>query len=211
MPVFIERHPANHGLVDETAVALIDIQDRRRLIAGHINIGKSIAVEVAGENSEGVIGAWLRNTAAVGDVAKQSILVVVKDIAIERQAARTATHRNAAIEAIWIGARFRCRGKIEFQIVGDEEIELAVVVVIDKRAASVISDTILSQVGRRRDVFKMTAACIAIENILAPVRDEEIGVAIVIVILPAHTPCPHPSCVRPRAAVTSRNLPAPSL
>jgi hypothetical protein len=43
-----------------------------------------------------------------------------KNVAVERQTPRTAIHGNAAVEAVWIGARLWRRARIKFEIVCDE-------------------------------------------------------------------------------------------
>ena len=68
------------------------------------------------------------------------------------------------------------------QIVRDEEVELAVVIVIDERAAGVIAHPILRKMNLRGDVLEAPPADVAIERVLSPVGDEQIGIAIVIVV-----------------------------
>ncbi len=145
LAVIVERRAAHQSLVHELPVSLIDVEDRRRLVARHIDVGQPVAVEIAGEHAERVIAIGLRDAAFIGDVAKDAALVVIENIAIERQSARAAIHGDAAIEAIRIGARLRRGVEIEFQIIGDEEIELAVVVVIDEGAAGVVANAILGE------------------------------------------------------------------
>ena len=82
------------------------------------------------------------------------------------------------------------RLEIELQVIGDEQVELAIVVVVDERAAGVVADAILREVQLRRDIFEALAAGIAIEDVLPPVSDEEIGEAIVVVIARADALAP---------------------
>ena len=125
---------------------------------------------------------------------KHAALVVIQDVAIEGKPARSAIHRDAAIKAVRIRARLRRRVEIEFQIIRDKEVELPVVVVIDKCAAGVIANAILSQMNFRRDVFEAMSAHVAIERILSPVSDEQIGKPVVIVVARADALRPAFAC-----------------
>ena len=53
--VFVESHAAQHGLFEKRAVALVDEQQRGRLVAGHVDVGPPVVVEVLGQYAERVV------------------------------------------------------------------------------------------------------------------------------------------------------------
>ncbi len=82
---------------------------------------------------------------------------MIEDVAVERQAARPAIDGDSPIEAIRIRSGLRGGVEVEFQIIGDEEVQLAVIVVVDEGAASVVADAVLGQMNFRRDILKPAA------------------------------------------------------
>ena len=101
--------------------------------------------------------------------------------------------------------------KIKLEIVGDEQIQMSVVVVVQERAAGVVAHAILLQAGLGGDILEPVPAPIAIENIRAPISDEQIGVAVVVEVARRTRPVPSRYVPGPSALVTSANLPFPRL
>ncbi len=71
--------------------------------------------------------------------------------------------------------------EIEAQVVGDEQIETAIAVVVDKRAAGTPSHVRPTQSGGRGHILKRLAAVVAIQNVAAVIRDEQIEPAVAVV------------------------------
>ena len=59
---------------------------------------------------------------------------------------------------------------------------MAVAVVIDERAAGAPARAFMQQAGGFGDIGESAIAVVAIEDVLAPIRDEEIFEAVVVVI-----------------------------
>ena len=108
---------------------------------------------------------------------------MIKDVLSAGQTGRSASHKQALI-----GARTgfgRGRGfQIEINVVGDEKIQMAVLVVVDKSAAGVPArlGTGLMKSGLFSYVGKCAVAVVAVKRVLAVVGDEQIIVAVVIKI-----------------------------
>ncbi len=81
---------------------------------------------------------------------------------------------------LWPGSRGLIQ--IEIDVIGDKEVELAVAVVIDKGAAGAVADTRHGKMGLGGDVFKGAVAPIAIKDVVAVVGDQQVGVAVIVVI-----------------------------
>ena len=142
------------------------------MIASHVNVGAALPVEITRQHTQAVALIGFRDAGSPGDIAECAIaIVVIKDVVIERQAARPAVHRQVAIPAVGIRSGFGCCGEIEFHIIRHENIELAVVVVIQERAAGVVTDAVLPQVRVPRDIFKTAPRDIMVELQAAPISD----------------------------------------
>ena len=90
--------------------------------------------------------------------------------------------------------------KIEVDVVGDEQVEVAVAIVIDKSAAGVPASfrAGLNQSRLFGYIGERAVAVIAIERVLAVVSDEEIVVAVVVVIADAAGLAPTGAVLRGR-------------
>src|SRR5438552_1473226 len=117
-------------------------------------------------------------------------IVVIKNVAIERQAARAAVHSQVAIPAIGILAGLGSRGEIEFHVIGNENIQPPVFVIVEKCAACVVAVSVLLLAGFRRYVFEAPAVDVAIERQTTPGCDEQIGEAVIIEIAGANALAP---------------------
>src|SRR6185503_7221856 len=90
-------------------------------------------------------------------------------------------------------ARFGSVGDIEFQIISYEQVEFAIAVIIDEGAAGAPALSISKHSRLLRHITETTIAIISVENVLAPIRNEQIFIAVVVVISNAY-------CRRPAAA-----------
>src|ERR1035441_9805444 len=75
----------------------------------------------------------------------------------------------------------RVRG-IEIDVVGDEEVEAPVAIVIDETAARGPADVVVPEAGFARDIGEGTVAVVVKQDIVSPESDEEIDEAIVVVV-----------------------------
>jgi hypothetical protein len=141
---------------------VIDVENGRCAIARDIDVREAIPIEVAGDDAERIVSGGLRDAALVRDITEGGAFIVIEKIAIKGKAARPAIHSHAAIETVRIGTRFRSAVEIELQVIGDEEIQLAVIVVVDEGTARVVADAILFQVHLLRHIFKAPACQVAI-------------------------------------------------
>src|SRR5439155_11683383 len=78
--------------------------------------------------------------------------------------------------------RNRSRSQVEIDVVGDEEIEFAVTIVVDKRAASVPTLAVPAHAGFVGHIGERAIAVIVVKHVLAKIGDEEIFEAVVVVV-----------------------------
>ncbi len=97
----------------------------------------------------------------------------------------TAVHCDVLEHAVFVLAGFLRAANVKVQVVRHKQIELAVAVVIDPSAARAPTGAICSHAGFFGDIRESAVPIVVIENVFAPVGDEQIVKAVVIVIADA--------------------------
>ena len=69
---------------------------------------------------------------------------------------------------------------IQIDVVRHEQIEISILVEVDKRASGVPAGCLLNQVGFQCGISKSPTACVEIQNILPVVGDEQILMAVIV-------------------------------
>ena len=98
-----------------------------------------------------------------------------------------AVHPNGLEHAVLIVSGLRRAAQIEIEIVAHKQVELAVPVVVDPRAASAPAGPVQAYPGRLRDVAESAVSVIVVQGVLAPVGDEQVFVPVVVVIADRNT------------------------
>ena len=80
--------------------------------------------------------------------------------------------------------------EVEFQVIGDEKIQMTIPIVIKEGASRAPSDLGIHQAGFSGDIFKSTVPEITVKPIVAEVSAKQILIAVVVVVAYAHAVCP---------------------
>ena len=121
--------------VRERAVVVVAIERARVRIVRHVDVGPAIVVEVERADAEAVGAAGLEDAGALRDVLEGAVaLVAVEHVGAAGQPGRTARDRDALVAAEARIGRGRL-GEIEVDVVGDEQIEPSVAVVVEEGGA----------------------------------------------------------------------------
>ena len=81
-------------------------------------------------------------------------------------------------------------GGIEVDVARDEEIEAAVAIVVDERAACAPADIVVPESGLACDVAEGAVAIVVEEDVVSPESDEEIDVAVIVIVAGADALAP---------------------
>ena len=159
-------------------------------VVGDVDVGPAVIVEVGDGDGECVGADGVPHAAFLRDVGEGAVAVVaVEDVFATLQTGGAAGYLNAFVGAA--GGFGKGGGlDVEVDVVGDEEVEVAVAVVVEERAAGVPSGLRLQEACFGGDIGEGAVAVIAIEDILSVVADEEIVPAIVVVVADAATLSP---------------------
>src|SRR6267142_1809729 len=81
-----------------------------------------------------------------------------------RQSTRTALHRNSLPSTVYVFARLGHALHIELKIVGDEQVQMAVTVVVDERAPGSPASRIAKEARFFRDIGERPIAVVVVEE-----------------------------------------------
>src|SRR5262249_46343770 len=129
------------------------------------------------------VSAGFDYAGAGADVGEHPLPVV----AIEREPARrqaswTAVDWNALPSAVGIFAGPRHCGEVELEVVGDEQVQVAIPVVVDESTSGSPARARFEQARLAGDVGERSIAVVAVQDVLPPIRDEEVLVAVVVIV-----------------------------
>src|SRR3981081_52327 len=164
---------------------LIAVKIFRNGVVGDQQIKPTAVVHVNKDRRQAVVTPGVGNAGLHTNVGKGPIAVVVKQmIALARQSARAAHHRDSAklTKPRRKGALASDRRivGIEFRIAGNKEIEKAIVIVIApgcaRRPAPQRDSSLFSDVGER------TVMIVVVEAVLSEIGNIDIGPAIIVII-----------------------------
>src|ERR1039458_4711009 len=176
-------HAALQALLAEGAVVVVAKQQAGRGIARHVDVGPSVVIEIRGHSGQPV-AAFRRGDAGTFRYVLESTIavVVIQQMRLRRQAARSTVHRNALPVATGDLPRRLPRLEVELQVVGDEQVQVAIAVVIHEGAAGSPSYSRREQTRLFGDIGERAVSIIAVENVLAPGSGKDVVNAIVIIV-----------------------------
>ena len=130
MPALVERGARGLGGILERSVSLVEEEEVRVHVVGDVEVDPAVAVEVGGDDAEAVaVGA--ADARLVGHVGESSVAVVaVEDVFDRPDVPRRAEERDPVV-----AAAMGIAGIDPIAVVGDVDVQVAVVVVVEHRPA----------------------------------------------------------------------------
>ncbi len=173
--IFTGRHSGNQRDVFKSSVVLVDEQKVWPRVVGDGDVGPAVIVEIR-ENHAHAFGLGLSHSGGVAHVGESSVVIVVVELdalAFVVAGMAVGTVARAALAAPDIIFRS------PLDVVGDDQIEPAVFVVIEPSRAGGPS-AFIGDAGFRRDVGKRAVAVVVIENGAAIAGHIQIGIAVIV-------------------------------
>src|SRR5439155_16808310 len=167
------------------SIVLVLIERTGGGVVGDVDVRPAVVVEVGGENAEAVGAVGAEDSGGFGGVGEGAVGVVVEENIFSADEARRAAGDHYTF--IWAGAGLGdgSSGEIHVNVIGDEEIELAVTIVVNESAARIPALAVSGDAGFFGDFAESAVAIVVVETIFAEVADEEIVEAVVVVIADA--------------------------
>src|SRR5882724_1684748 len=172
----------------ECAVVIVLVEGGGGRIVGYVDVGPAIVVEIGGQHAEAVSAGRFQYAGFRRNIREGSIAVIVEQNIFAAIETRWATRDFQSF--IETRAAFRRRDglDVEIDVVGDEQVEMAVTVVVEEGAAGIPARELTASGSDARmfgNVGEGAVAVVAEERAVAPIRDEKIVMAIVVVVADA--------------------------
>src|SRR5581483_1225427 len=108
--------------------------------------------------------------------------VAIKDIGAARESLGSTRYRDFVVVAVHCRTRLWRTRQIKVHVTCNEQIEMAIAIVVQKAAASAPAIRRPGHAGFFRNVAKRTVAIVVIKDIFSEVRDKKIIEAVVVVV-----------------------------
>ena len=124
------------------------------------------------------------------DITESAVaIVVVEDVLAALQSRWAAGNHHALVETR-TGFGDRRGGQVHIDVVGDEEVEAAIAIVIDEGAACVPAGAFACDAGLQADIGEGSVSVVVIEDVLTVISDKEIVPSIVVIVPDANALSP---------------------
>ena len=178
-PSSLSAVPACKRDVGEGAVAVVAVEKIRAGIIGDEEIRPSVAVEIAPDRAHAEPPIRIGDAGLDRHVLERAVaFVVIERVAGTRQSARAALHGDAVELAELAFAELGQRVEPDVDVVGDEQVEPAVAVVVGERRAG--RPPRIADAGLRGDVRERPVVIVAIQMVRAVAGDVEVVPAVVV-------------------------------
>ena len=159
----------------ERPVMLVVKQEVFRAVVGHVDVVPAVVVEVCRRHSHGA--AHISGDAGLfADIGEGAVTVVV----VELVGLALVIQRSRIVVRRVVGAVFG----IELDVAAHEEIDAAVLVVVEPRGTD--GPAVHLDAGLRGRVGEVAVAVVVIENGLAVAGDQQIDEAVIVVVRRRH-------------------------
>ncbi len=200
------RNPTLNRLILERPILLIPIESSRRRIIRHIDIRPPIVIQVCHRHAKSISPYGLQHPRFSTHIRKRPITIVpVKDILPTLQPRRPTSHLDPLIRTP-CSLRQRRRLRIEIDIVRHKQIQVPILVIIQKRTPRVPPRSTLQQPCLRRHIRKRPIPVVPPKHVLPVITHKKIVVPIVVIVpnattlTPSSSPQPSFQChIRKRA------------
>ena len=184
--VFIYRHAEHESLLGEGAVMVVAIGVVGRCIIGDDEIGPAVVIQVRPHGPESIVSDRVVDFSRDRHVCEGPVAVVaVERVAGSGETAGAALDGNSPVLAHRSFAELRQVVQLECHVVGDEEIEIAIAVVIGpggSRGEARVSDACFGG-----DVFEGPITAVTVKPIGAKTGDVQVVIAVIIIIRDRHS------------------------
>src|SRR5579871_746655 len=190
--IFVVGHTGAPTNFSKCPIMVVVIKQAGRGITSDINIRPAITIEVSGQRGESVAGGSLGHSRFCRDIRKCPIsFIAIQSIHSCLEPAWAAENTDPFPLAPSSFARMRHGVVAEIHVADEENIHLAVAVIIQEAASRAPLIAGCFQSGFFSYVTECSIAIIVIKNILSPIGYEQIEVAVIVII--AHTTTLAPS------------------
>jgi len=184
--IVAEGHATENAFFAERAVVIVHEQQAGSGIASDVDIRPAILVEIGGDHGHAVALGKSGDAGLLADVSEAAITIVaIQGMMTGGKAARATLDRHAAEIAIGAGARNGGVFEGEADVIGDEQVKMAIAIVIDKSATGAPARLVVEQAGVFGDIGEGAVTIVAEQDVLAEIGAENVVEAVIIIIADA--------------------------
>src|SRR5262249_13762452 len=137
----VECHPGGGPAFFECSVTLVLEKETGCHVTGDIDVRPAVVVEVRRRDAEPIAATRPQDAGFFGDIGEGSVaVVVIKNIVSKGQAAGAAHDGDFLPDAEVAFAGLGGFRQVEIDVVGDEQIEVTVPVVVEEAATGAVPD-----------------------------------------------------------------------
>src|SRR5437588_9249394 len=185
-----KRHSSHYAFLTKRSVMIVHERQARCRVRGHVDVGPSVFVKIGGNHGH-AIGFAFCNSCLMADIGECSITIVsVERMPPHRQPTRSTFDGNSFPIAVAIVPRYGRVFQRKPHVVGNEQVQMTVAVVIQKTASCSPSRPVVSPPSGLSDIRERSIAVVAVENVLSEIGAENIVKAIVVVVPDTNSACP---------------------
>src|SRR5216684_7645007 len=184
-----ERQAGEHADVRKGAVVVVVVEVVGNRVIGDEQVGPTIIIVVRPHHTQAVIADFVANAIFCRDFFKSAVAtIVIEEVAFADEPPRAALHQDTFVAAIFVATETRQVVHFHVRVAGDEEVHVAVAVVISPRRSG--HEAAAADTGFFRDVLKFAVAKVPIEGAAAIATNKQIELAVVIEVRDgdAHAP-----------------------
>jgi hypothetical protein len=156
-------------------------EEARSGIAGDVDIGPAVIIKIGRDGSKPVTSRRFGYARGYRYVSECAVSVIV----IKRVAAVGQTTRPAEDAFVVAGRAFtRARDglRVEGDVIRDEQIELAVAIVVEESTPAAEAGLLIPQTRFFGDIGKRSVSVVAVKRVLRPSSDKDVVEAVVVEI-----------------------------
>src|SRR5437667_381954 len=162
---------------------------REDMAIGHEKVRPSVVIVVSPHHSQAVVADVIVDSSLFGDFLKSAVAsIVIKKIGLADQTPRAALHEYTLVFAIFVAAKCRKVVHIYRSVARDEQVDVAISVIVAPRGSCAESTT--PQSSFLSNVFELAVAQTAIEHVAAVAGNEKIEFSIIVIISDSHAHAP---------------------
>src|SRR4030095_6282397 len=152
------------------SVAIVVVKQATRGVRCDVDILPAVCVQVGGKHTERVGLPRLPDAGGAADVGECPVaVVVVKKVGGKRKSERAADHRQAQPGACRIGPGQWGPLEIKVEVVGDQQVEQAVTVVVEKGGTAAPAHPFGGHASSARDISERFVPIVTVQDVLSPV------------------------------------------
>ena len=179
LAVGAERHAGGDANLLKRAIVPVPVQVIWIRVVADEQIRPAIVVEILKYSLEAEVQALVRHPGLHSDIRERAVAI----IAIERVGSAFVADGSAGVDlhpAVIAGLQFGIGG-IEIEIAGNEQVQVAVAIVIAESRTG-MPDIAAADMCLFRDVDEGAVAPVLVQNIATEIGDEQVGEAVIVVI-----------------------------